>query len=257
MKGSRSVRVALAAAFAVASAVAGLTVPSSAARASTWQTVINGSFASTSTLQRDWNYNYPWGDTHNGSAKMLASQVSASGGVLTETAVPVSGEGSIHYHSGTIWAKTEVTVDNTYPNWEVRGDFEAPAQTGAWPAFWLSGATSWPPESDILEYKGNNVNWFNTFRTSSDVSTTTVNVSSPGNWHTYRAWISQVSSSDVHIDYYIDGVWQAEHDAAGFVGKPMWIIIDLQTEGSSGSPGPTGTTSFRARNLYVGRSYTG
>ncbi len=68
-------------------------------------------------------------------------------------------------------------------------------------------------------------------------------VSSPGSWHTYRAWITKVSATDVDM---------AVHHARGFVGKPMLLIINLQVEGSSGSPGPS--TYYRARNVYVGRS---
>jgi hypothetical protein len=33
----------------------------------------------------------------------------------------------------------------------------------------------------------------------------------------------------------------------------MWIIIDLQMEGSSGAPGPVTDTYFRARDLLVTR----
>lgn len=31
-------------------------------------------------------------------------------------------------------------------------------------------------------------------------------------------------------------------------------LINLQMEGASGSPGPSGDTYYRARNVYVGRS---
>ncbi len=79
-------------------------------------------------------------------------------------------------------------------------------------------------------------------------------VSSPGSWHTYRAWITKVSATDVDIHYYVDGRWKAVHHARGFVGKPMWLITNLQMEGSSGSPGPSASTCYRARNVYVGRS---
>ncbi|MEV7045890.1 hypothetical protein [Amycolatopsis sp. NPDC051061] len=41
---------------------------------------------------------------------------------------------------------------------------------------------------------------------------------------------------------------------ANFTGKPMWLILNLQMEGSAGSPGPTSDTYYRARNVYVGRS---
>jgi len=36
----------------------------------------------------------------------------------------------------------------------------------------------------------------------------------------------------------------------------MWLIVNLQMEGSSGSPGPGGDTYYRARNIYVGRSHS-
>lgn len=256
----RARRIGLVALLTGMVSAVGLTVP---AHADTWQDVINGSLNSTSAFQSAWDYLYPWGSDHNGSARMFQSQVSLSGGVLTLTASRISdNEGNsssppylhIDYHSGAVHAKQQVVVNDTYPNWEVKGEFQAPAETGAWPAFWLTGVDSWPPESDILEFKGNNTNWFNTFRTSSDVSTTRVGVSNPGGWHTYRAWITKVNATDVDIDYYLDGTWKAVHHATGFVGKPMWIIVNLQMEGSSGTPGPGGNTYYRARNIYVGRS---
>jgi hypothetical protein len=231
-----------------------------------WETVIDGtSFASKAAFEAKWNYLYPWGRDHNGTARMYGypDHVNFSGSVMTLTAgAPITwDEGNstsspylkIKYHSGAVHAKHQVLINDQYPNYEVRGDFQAPSSRGTWPAFWLTGAWSWPPESDILEFKGNSNNWFNTFRTSSDVSSTIVGVSSPGSWHTYKAWITKVSATDVDIHYYIDGVWKGQH-RANFVGKPMWIIINMQMEGSSGSPGPTGVTTYKARNVYVGRT---
>lgn len=238
------------------------------AQAAAYETVLDGSFANYSALDGAWNYRYPWGSDHNGSARMYASPSDRnyvyleSGGVLVLKAVPVSadeGKSShdpylpIRYRSGAIHAKKQLLVDATYPTWEVRGEFQAPSVKGTWPAFWLTAVNGWPPESDILEFKGDGRNWFNTFRTPSDVSNSIVNVSSPGSWHTYRAWITKVNATDVDIHYYLDGKWIAQHRGANFVGKPMWLIINLQMEGSSGSPGPTSPTYFRARNVYMGR----
>ena len=146
-------------------------------------------------------------------------------------------------------------MNDQFPNWEVKGDFQAPSVKGSWPAFWLTGVNSWPPESDILEFKGDANNWQNTFRTPSDVSSTITAVSSPGSWHNYRVWITKVNATDVDIHYYIDGAWKAVH-RGNFVGKPMYVIINLQMEGSSGSPGPTADTYYRARNIYIGRTRT-
>jgi hypothetical protein len=57
----------------------------------------------------------------------------------------------------------------------------------------------------------------------------------------------------VDILYHLDGSWRGVHRGT-FVGRPMWININLQTEGSAGSPGPSADTFFRARNVYVGRT---
>ncbi|MDP4208457.1 MAG: glycoside hydrolase [Bacteroidota bacterium] len=229
-------------------------------RLKSWETVIDGnSFSSYTAFDSSWNYLYPWGSTHNGSARMVGSSTDhsyiylESGNVLVCKSEPVSGQGTIHYYSGTVYAKTKVLVNDQYPNWEVKGDFQCSSVKGTWPAFWLTGAWTWPPESDIMEFKGNSNCWQNTFRTSSDVSSQVTAVSSPGSWHNYRVWISKTDSVNINIHYYIDGVWKAVHKA-NFVGKPMWIIIDYQMEGSSGTPGPTYTTYLKAKNIYVGRT---
>jgi hypothetical protein len=185
----------------------------------------------------------------NGVVSLLATRISWDEG--TSGADPHL---AIKYHSGAIHAKTHVIVNDQFPSWEIKGTFQAPTAKGTWPAFWLTGAQSWPPEIDILEFKGDSRNWFNTFRTSSDVSNTIVSVSNPGNWHTYRVWMSKVNSTDVDVHFYVDGVWKGQHKASGFVGKPMWIIMNLQMEGSSGSPGPSSQTWYRGKDIYVGRT---
>jgi galactan endo-beta-1,3-galactanase len=232
---------------------------------STWETVIGtGTFANQSAFEAAWNYYYPWGRDHNGSARMYGypSHVNPSGGVLTISSSKITwNEGNssadpylpIKYHSGACHAKKQILVNDQYPNYEIKGEFQVPTVKGTWPAFWLSGAWSWPPESDIMEFKGNSTNWQNTFRAWNDVSTTTSYVSGAGNWHQYRVWISKANSSDVNIHYYIDGSWKGMH-TANFVGKPMWLIINMQMEGSSGSPGPSYTTTLKAKNVYVGRT---
>ncbi|UJW30680.1 family 16 glycosylhydrolase [Saccharothrix sp. AJ9571] len=240
------------------------------AAAATWETVLSGSFSGYPALESAWHYRYPWGSDHNGTARMYGSasdhnHVYLEGsGVLVLKASRINwDEGTsskdpylpIHYHSGTLHAKQQVVVSDQFPQWEVRGEFQAPSARGTWPAFWLTGATSWPPESDILEYKGDARNWFNTYKNASGGwSSTVVNVSNPGSWHGYRAWIAKVSATDADIHYYLDGNWVGQHRAANFVNKPMWLILNLQMEGSSGSPGPSGDTYYRARNVYIGRS---
>ena len=62
---------------------------------------------------------------------------------------------TIRYHSGTFYLKQQVLINRQYPNWDISGEFKAPTQKGTWPAFWITGANSWPPESDFMEFKGN------------------------------------------------------------------------------------------------------
>lgn len=244
--------------------------PTAPAQAATWETVIDGSsFTDRNALMREWNFRYPWGPDHNGTARMYASATDnnhvylSPAGVLNLKATRITwNEGTststphlpIRYHSGAVHAKDQVLLNDQFPHYELRGEFQAPSARGTWPAFWLTGVNSWPPESDIVEFKGDNRNWFNTFRTASDVSSTIVPVSSPGGWHSYRVWMAKINATDVDIHYYLDGQWRGQHRAANFVGKPLWIIMNLQMEGSSGSPGPTAETVFRARNVYVGRT---
>lgn len=234
-----------------------------------FETVIDNTFTDYTTFEQYWNYLYPWGSDHNGTARMYGSStdhnhiyLDASGGVLHIKAAHINwNEGNsssspylpIHYHSGAINAKFQVLVNDQFPNYEIRGEFQAPSVKGSWPAFWLTAVNSWPPESDIMEFKGNSNVWQNTFRTSSDVSSIVTPVSSPGNWHEYRIWMTKSTATDVTIHYYIDGVWKGQH-TGNFVGKPMYIIINMQMEGSSGSPGPTADTYLNVRNVYVGRT---
>ena len=245
-----------------------------------WETVMDGtSFTDYTSLESSWNYLYPWGSDHNGSARMYASSADHSqvyietSGVLTIKATKVpETEGisssdphlTIKYHSGAIHGKTQVLVNDTYDAWELSGDFKAPITTGTWPAFWITGANSWPPESDILEFKGNNVCWQNTAdgpdwtNVSWETTKTTV-ADALTNWHNYKVVMTRLKTrtgawtNNVKCEYYIDGVLKGTHTGTNFVNQPFNIIINLQMEGSSGSPGPLTDTYYYAKNIIVKR----
>ncbi|EPQ52140.1 hypothetical protein GLOTRDRAFT_95800 [Gloeophyllum trabeum ATCC 11539] len=132
-----------------------------------------------------WNYKYPWGDTHNGAARMVPGHVQASGAPQVEDQV----------HSGTIWAKEQVKVDESSAvGYEAEAEFIAPTAKGTWPA---NAASGWPPEIDIAEL-------------------------------------------------------QATHTAKG-LWKALDLIMDLQIQGSSGFPGPSGTTALKVRHVKTTR----
>jgi len=224
-------------------------------RAQTTETLLDGSsFNSVAALEAEWNYNYPWGDTHNGSAKMYPSQLSLSGGALTITAVTPDPNGStFKYAAGTIHLKESICITEQYPEWIFSGEFQAPNVRGTWPAFWITRAGDWTHEVDILEFKGNTENWCNTY--DGGWETTRINIpDSMTAWHSYKLVATKASGTDVTTRFYIDGTLRGTHTLSGGMGKCFWLIINLQMEGSSGSPGPSAPTFYRARNVVVTRT---
>ncbi|KAF5351099.1 hypothetical protein D9756_008387 [Leucocoprinus leucothites] len=229
----------------------------------------SNSFSSVSTFETYWNYLYPWGSDHNGSARMRGSSsdhshINPASGTLSLIATPTSNPSpptssanphpAIHYASGAVHAKSQITVTRSN-SYTISGDFSASTARGAWPAFWLTAVNGWPPEVDIGEWKGTNNNWYNTFNTSSVVRSDLVSWPSDLSFHSLKAVLTAESNNaDVRIDFYMDNALRATQFGQGFVGKPMWLIINLQMEGSSGSPGPSGTTTYKARNVQVTRT---
>lgn len=230
---------------------------------SQWEEVIGPeSFKDAKQFRKAWNYHYPWGAEHNGAAKMHKRQIVLKDQTLHIKATPVSSnEGKskhppyqeIKYLSGAIHAKHQITISEAHPTYTISGEFKAPIQPGTWPAFWLTAVNGWPPESDIMEFKGDDINWQNTFITPKEV--TTIKTSIPDameSWHTYTAVLQRVDDEHTTITYYIDGNKKGVH-WTNFTNKPLWLIINLQMEGSSGSPGPTNETDFFIRNVSVKR----
>lgn len=227
------------------------------------------SFSSYSVFETFWAYLYPWGSDHNGSARMvgnssdhihivLASSTLSLIATPTSNAVPPSSTANpkpaIHYASGAIHAKSQITVTSAN-GYTISGEFSAPTNFGTWPAFWLTAVNGWPPETDIGEWKGTANNWFNTFNTSSIVKSTLVSWPTDLSFHALKAVLTAESNNaDVKIDFYMDNILRTTQYGQGFVGKPLWLIINLQMEGSAGSPGPSGTTTYKVRNLMMTRT---
>ncbi len=222
----------------------------------TWQNVFTDNFSGTSysDFENIWNYLYPWGSDHNGSARMYGSpsdhnHIYKNGrGYLTIKSSRINwNEGNsshdpwlpIRYHSGAIHAKQRVHISNQYPEWSLEARIAAPSARGTWPAFWFTNHNPWDAESDIMEYKGSRTCWQNTWDLGWEEKLTTV--SNPGAWHTYKVWITK-EGNHVDLHYYIDGVWKAQHRGNYFTYKDLEIILNLQMEGASGTRGPNGNT---------------
>jgi hypothetical protein len=235
-------------------------------QAATWDTIVSGSsFNSVSAFTSAWSYDYPWGTDHNGSARMNATNVVISNGMVTLiSSLTNAYEGTsssspyltIRYNSGTFYLKQQITVSSQYPVWDISGQFKVPAQTGCWPAFWMTGVNSWPPESDFMEFKGSAGCNQNTYNGSWQTHATTVSTASSA-WHTYRVVACLENSTNVDFHYFVDGVMESEQTSTTFVSSPCWMIIDFQMEGSSGSPGPSYTTYTYVTNIVVKRLNVG
>ncbi|KAK4163467.1 concanavalin A-like lectin/glucanase domain-containing protein [Cladorrhinum sp. PSN259] len=223
------------------------------------------SFNSQAEFDTYWNYLYPWGTDHNGSARMSNSKTTLSNSTLTHTASraqnqkPATHGGKsipIRYLSGAVHAKQHFTV-SAKGGFDFSAEFIAPTQRGTWPAFWLTGVDSWPPEIDIAEWKGNGKISFNTFNTSSQVKARDIDYrSTNGGDGVWRKVLCEVRDSgngkgDVGIKFWLDGKMVETQAGRGFIGKAMYLIINLQMEGSSGANGPEKDTLFQTRNVEV------
>ena len=228
-----------------------------------WETIIDEtSFDSKKSFNKNWNSFYPWGTDHNGSARMVKPNILIDNGILELKASPLNiseGKSSsqphlpITYHSGAIHAKHQITVTSEYPEYDISGDFMAPTDQGTWPAFWLTAVNGWPPESDILEFKGNAVNWQNTFITPKDVTTIKKLIPDASKeWHTYSVKLKYLDEEHTSITYFIDGDQTGIH-YTNFSNKPLWLIINLQMEGSSGNASNLKGASYFAKNVIVKR----
>ncbi len=196
---------------------------------------------------------------------MDQTNVTIMDGVVTLTSSPVdSDEGNsgasphlkIRYRSGTFYLKEKITICPAYPVWDFSGQFKVPTETGTWPAFWITGAKTWPPESDFMEFKGTAECHQNTYDGRWQAKITPVPHADTV-WHTYRTIATLENSTNVGFQYFIDGVLESEQTADTFVSSPCWLIIDYQMEGDSGSPGPNQVTRFAMTNIVVRRKSDG
>lgn len=213
-------------------------------------------FDSQDDLETYFEYNYPWGDTHNGAALMSSAQVSiihdAYLQLRSDYTGPQADNADLSYNSGTVYAKQHFTVEAD-GGLDMQANFVAPVAEGTWPAFWLDGVNSWPPEIDLAEWKGTGKVSFNTFNTSSEVAALDVDYPTPSTaWHTILVELRPESDgTTLKADFYMNEELVTTQYGDGMVGQPFYMIIDYQMLGSSGSSGPTETTYFDVQYLSV------
>jgi beta-glucanase (GH16 family) len=160
----------------------------------------------------------------------------ANGSYLTLTAAPVPDTetqaliNGYEYSSGMI--QSYHTHTQTYGYFEMRA--KLPAGQGVWPAFWLLPADgSWPPEIDILEVLGHEMDTLHTTvhtneshrHTSKGTSTVVPDMSL--DFHTYGVdWQAD------YITWYFDGVQVFKAATPSDLNKPMYMIANITVGGN-------------------------
>lgn len=114
-----------------------------------------------------WRYGMPWGDFHSGSLHQYydndgtLSYVAPEGLILELRNIPKTWKKS----ELPDWRQTDempeeftiptgvgfVSTKQTWKYGWIEGFIKLPKGKSYWPAFWLSGLESWPPEIDIFE----------------------------------------------------------------------------------------------------------
>jgi beta-glucanase (GH16 family) len=129
----------------------------------------------------------------------------------------------LYYKSGTFYAKPTFTVAAN-GGYDIQASFIAPTAKGCWPAFWLTAVSGWPPEIDIAEWKGDGKISFNTFNTSSSVTSHDVTYNNPTSVHTVKASLTAESDGrTVKVNFYLDGVLQMTQYGNQYVGKALYL----------------------------------
>jgi O-antigen/teichoic acid export membrane protein len=212
-----------------------------------------------------WEPHYPWGNRTNAdngelqyyvdprkgwdaASDTLGTPYAIRDGGLVIRASPIvdpsiSSKLRLQYASGLLTTARSFKFRYGYVEMRAR----VPKGKGLWPAFWLApGDQSWPPEIDILESLGHDMNQYfitihssvNGVQTRAQGQVDTSDLSQ--RFHTYGVkWTPQ------EIVWYFDGRPVARTPTPADMHKPMYMIVNLAVGGHW--PGaPDQTTEFPA-----------
>jgi autotransporter-associated beta strand protein len=208
----------------------------------TWGMLFADEFSGSSVDTDKWTTQFPWGATHDSDSYALASNLSVSNGILTQTATRQSTNG--YDFSGAAMSTGYDKFTFTYGYAEAR--VKLPSKQGSWPAFW-GLYTGWPPESDVMEYpiftSSPDYNRYNIayhYATSGGGNASYGSgLTNPGagdlrsDWHTYgMEWSSS------YIKYYFDGTVVSTVTDTSAIAQMgyMYLILDYSVGGWPGTP---------------------
>ena len=195
-----------------------------------------------------WDWKYPrsgdmtYSNWNNGEAQWYKrANITEGNGQLEltakreQTVSPYSGR-VFDYSSGLIQSKPSFNFRYGY----MEARMWLPKGSGFWPAFWTWPSNEqWPPEIDVMEFYGDNVErTYQTYHGSG--SSTGSFTSSPDwttGWHTFG-----VDWRPDGLTWYIDG--QAVKSTSGSPSLDMYLIANLAIANGKGAPAPNAATPF-------------
>jgi hypothetical protein len=192
----------------------------------------------------------PWGShTDHGSEYYQSWDAEFGSGYLTLHSI--YNTGGHKYESGVAWAKTNVPSSGySYVTVDVDMYVPVAGTRGCWPAWWLDSATSWPPEIDIAEFKGNGNVWQNVDDDNNNWQSKQTGINA-SQWHHYGLALGPSNGGYRTYQLFTDGSIKIQGKFWDPKNAPFWIIANYAMEGDSGTPGPTYNTYVQYHNYVL------
>ncbi|MES2976934.1 MAG: glycoside hydrolase family 16 protein, partial [Pseudomonadota bacterium] len=167
--------------------------------------------------------------------------------------------------------KSDLPDLDAYGYMEVRA--KLPAESGAWPAIWLLGQSTWPDTGEIdiaewssayfnsneiqaaLHFRGDNNQTYNSYGNTSFKEAITLD-SSVNEFHTYQLWWSPTAIR-IGVDGNINNAYFEYTKPAGATNNqwpfdnPMDLILNLAIGGTLGGAVPGGSFTYEMQVDYV------
>jgi beta-glucanase (GH16 family) len=212
-----------------------------------WRLAFHDEFDDGALDTRRWSTRYPrsgslcCSNSDNGEAQWyLPGNVVEQSGELHLIARRESTNG-FGYTSGLIQSKPSFSF--TYGYAEAR--MWLPRGSGFWPAFWTWPQNErWPPEIDVLELYGDNVNSaYLTYHSAGNADQSIIRRANwTAGWHTFA-----VDWRPGSLRWFIDGVQVKSRTSGDVASVPMYLIANLAVADGSEAPAPTGSTPLPSR----------
>ncbi len=205
-----------------------------------WQLRFADEFNRSSLDTMKWNYNYPWGNTHNDNTYESPANVTVNSGLLNLTAYRDTSFAGKSFSSGAI--NTSGLLNVTYGYIESRE--KMPQTVGTWPAFWML-QNGWPPEIDIQEVPESSYDDMYNYWTTYHYTNSSGNPASYGSGRHYAGFDLSADFHNYGVDweptymkFYLDGtlINTVTDTSAISQSAAMYLILNLAVGGWPGDP---------------------